>query len=93
LGGEVVGFAEGSEEPVPPGNVAEVEFVNVKLVMDGMVFGALEEVAQPMRGAQIAVVKIFAEDGEDVEPRCASQRCGYLVPLEAVLEPQPQENI
>jgi hypothetical protein len=45
LGGEVVGFAEGSEEAVPPGNVAEVEFVDVKLVMDGMVFGALEEVA------------------------------------------------
>ena len=75
LGGEVVGFTEGSEEAVPPGNVAEVEFVDVKLVMDGMVFGALEEVAQPMRGAQIAVVKIFAKDGEDVEPRCASDRC------------------
>jgi hypothetical protein len=42
LGGEVVGFAEGSEEAVPPGNVAEVEFVDVKLVMDGMVFGALD---------------------------------------------------
>ena len=37
LGGEVVGFAESSEEAVPPSNVAEVEFVDVKLVMDGMV--------------------------------------------------------
>ena len=75
LGGEVVGFAEGSEEAVPPRNVAEVEFVDVKLVMDGMVFGALEKVAQPMRGSQITVVKIFAEDGKDVEPRRASERC------------------
>lgn len=75
LGGEVVSFVEGSEEAVPPGNVAEVEFVDVKLVMDGMVLGTLQEVAQPMRGAQITVVKIFAEDGEDVEPRCASERC------------------
>src|ERR1700730_837483 len=73
LGGEAVGFAEGSEEAVPPSNVAEVEFVDVKLVMDGMVFGALEEVAQPMGGVQIAVVKIFAEAGEDVEPRCACE--------------------
>jgi len=74
LGSEVVGFAEGSEEAVPPGNVAEVELVDVKLVMDGMVLGTLEEVAQPMRGAQIAVIEIFAEDGEDIEPCCACER-------------------
>jgi hypothetical protein len=39
-GGELVGFAEGYEEAVPPGNVAEVEFADVQLAMDGMVFGA-----------------------------------------------------
>jgi hypothetical protein len=44
LGGEVVGFAKSSEEAVPPGNVAEVEFVDIKLVMDGVAFGTLEEV-------------------------------------------------
>ena len=75
LGGEIVSFAEGSEEPIPPRNVAEVEFVDVKFVMDGMMIGALEEVAHPMWCPQIAVIKIFAKDGEHVQPRRACERC------------------
>lgn len=73
MGGEGVGFAEGAEEAVPPGDVAVVEAVQIELVVDGVVFGALEEVAHPVRSAQIAVVEILAEDGEDVVPGCACE--------------------
>ena len=71
---EGVGFAEGAEEAVPPGDVAVVETVNVELVMDGMVLGALDEVAEPARGAKVAVVEVFADYGEGVEPGSGRRR-------------------
>ena len=65
---ELIGVAEGAEEAVPPGDVAIIESVNVELVVDGVMFGTLKEVAHPMRGAEVAVVEVFADHGEDVEP-------------------------
>ena len=43
----------------------------LELVVDGMMFRALEEVAHPTRRAEIAVVEVLAEDGEDVVPGCS----------------------
>src|SRR5580704_15832148 len=73
MGGEGVGFAEGAEEAIPPRDVSVVEAVQVELVVDGVMFRALEEVTHPVRRAQIAVVEILAEDSEDVVPSGARQ--------------------
>ena len=41
MGGELIGFAEGAEEAIPPGDVAVVEAMQIELMMDGVVFGSL----------------------------------------------------
>jgi hypothetical protein len=66
--GELVGLLEGPEEAVPPGDVAVVEIVNVELVMDRVVLWPLQEVTKPARSADVAVVEVLAQSGEDVEP-------------------------
>ena len=71
MGSEGVGFAEGAEEAVPPGDVSVVEAMQIELVMDGVMFRALEEVAHPVRRAEIAVIEVLAEDGKDVVPGSA----------------------
>ena len=71
MSGEGIGFAEGAEQSVPPRDVSVVKAMQVELVVDGVMLWALEEVAHPVRSAQIAVVEILAEDGEDVVPRGA----------------------
>ena len=53
--------------------------MHIELMMNGMMLGPLQEVSEPSRRAQVAVVEVFTEDGEDVEPcpaagRCAEQR-------------------
>ena len=70
-GGKIVRFAKGSEQAVPPGDVAKVEFVDVEFVVNGVVLGPLREIAEPAGCANVAVVEVFAEDGENVEPRGA----------------------
>ena len=71
-GNEIVHIFEGAEEAIPPGDVAVVEGVNVELMVDGVMFGALDKVAHPVRCPEIAVVDVFSEHGEDVEPGALS---------------------
>ena len=40
-------FAEGTEQPVPPGYVTVIVLVNVELMVDGVVFGPLYKVSDP----------------------------------------------
>jgi len=68
---EVLRFAEGSEEAVPPGDVAIVEFVNVELVVNGVVLGTLQKIADPVRRANVAVIEVLAKRGKDIEPKSA----------------------
>src|SRR5271154_2623150 len=72
--GKAIGFPERPEEAIPSSNVAIVESVQIELMVDGMMFGPLNEVANPARSAKIAVIEIFAYDGEDVEPNTTSGR-------------------
>src|SRR5581483_6206989 len=72
---EILRFPEGTEDAVPQGDVAVVEPMHIKLMMDGMMLRSLQEISEPSRRAEIAVVEVFAENGEDVEPCAASGRC------------------
>lgn len=72
-GCEFIGVAECPEDAIPPGDVAIIKSMNVELVVDGVMFGALKEVAHPVGGAQVAVVEVFADYGEDVEPGVPSE--------------------
>lgn len=68
---KALGFAESSKQPVPPSDVAIIEFVNIEFVMDGVMLGALEKIADPTRSANVAVIEVLAERGKNIEPEGA----------------------
>ena len=74
LWSKFLGLSKRAEQTIPPGDVPVVESVEIQLVMDGMVLGALKEVTNPLWCVQIAVVEILAQNGEHVEPGPASER-------------------
>jgi hypothetical protein len=55
-----------AEQTIPDGQVAIVELVNVKLVMNGMELGSLNEIAKPRGRLDIGVIEILARTGEEV---------------------------
>ena len=63
-----------SKQPVPDGDIGKIEFMNVKLMMDGMKLGGLDKIAHPGRGFEIGVIKTFASSREEVIPECAEHR-------------------
>ena len=72
---KVLSFAESSKQPVPPCDVAIIEFVNIEFVMDGVMLGALQEIADPARSANVAVIEILAERGKNIEPESTLDGC------------------
>lgn len=58
-GHKLVGLLKGAKQLVPPRDIAVVVAVHVELVMDRMVLGPLNEVAQPLGGGDVGVVKVF----------------------------------
>jgi hypothetical protein len=72
--GEVVRFLKRTEQAIPPRDVPIIEPMNIQLMVDRMILRPLKDVSDPVRGAEIAVVKVLAQYSEDVEP--GSRRWG-----------------
>jgi hypothetical protein len=72
--GEAVRFLKRAEQAIPPRDVPVIESMNIQLMVDRMMLRPLKDIPDPVRGAEIAVVKVLAQYGEDVEP--SSRRWG-----------------
>ena len=82
LPGKTVGVAIGAEQPVPDRQVAEIEGMDVDLVMNRMQFGGLDDIFQPSRRLEIGMIEELSRRCKHVEPhraleRAAEQRIEY----------------
>jgi hypothetical protein len=62
--GKTVGVPIGAEQPVPDRQVAEVEDMDIDLVMNRMQFGSLDDIFQPSRRLVIRVIEELSRRGE-----------------------------
>jgi hypothetical protein len=70
---EPFSFAKSAEYPIPPRNVTIIKLVQITLMMNRVMLWPLQEIANPARRSQVAVIKIFSHYREHVEP-CSSGR-------------------
>jgi hypothetical protein len=71
LYGKLVSISKSAKESVPPSNVSIIKRVNIQLMVDRVMLRTLNKVTNPTGSAQIAVVDILTQHGEDIEPRAS----------------------
>ena len=74
MGGEFIGVSKGAEQAIPPRDISIIERVEVQFVMNRMMFRPLDEIPEPMGSAKVAVVEIFSQNREDIEPGSRHRR-------------------
>src|SRR5262252_2219689 len=67
---EAIGVLKRTEQAIPPGNVAKVVFVHIQLMMDRVVFRALNEPPYELRRTDVGVIEVLACGAEERRP-CA----------------------
>ena len=72
LWSELICLSKSAKQAIPPSDVSIIESVDIQLMMGGMMLGPLQDVSDPMRRAQVAVIEILAQNCEDIEPRACS---------------------